>query len=105
MAMASAPPFTQQKAPSPRRLESSPSPPISPLNLSGAESYMTSPLDPIIEHVVADHSRPAQHERSGSLASITFKAPSRAGAPSPSPTGQPRAKASRIRGASPPPPS
>ncbi|TVY82089.1 Universal stress protein A family protein [Lachnellula suecica] len=85
-----------------RRPESASSPPVSPLTVAGADSYITSPrLDPIIEHVVAVHS--TQRERSVSIASanISFKVPpAAAGASLPVPAG-----ASRSRGSSPPPPS
>ncbi|KAF4624215.1 hypothetical protein G7Y89_g13958 [Cudoniella acicularis] len=81
--------------------------PVLPLTLSfpSPDGFLGSPrLDPIIEHVVAEHTpRPTQHERTASITSISFKS-SRNG--SPSPIGQPKATTpSRIRDASPPPPA
>ncbi|CAG8962111.1 hypothetical protein HYFRA_00005154 [Hymenoscyphus fraxineus] len=68
--------------------------------LSSQETLVTSPrLDPIIEHVVAAHTRPS---RATSISSISFKSSSRGGPTSP--IGQPK-PARRIRDASPPPAS
>jgi hypothetical protein len=85
----------------------SPTPPISPLTLPSIEiSYPYPRLDPIIEHVKADHKQDAvtvttRHERVSSVSSISFKSNGVSIS-----AGQAKAKRSpRIRGSSPPPPS
>jgi len=84
----------------------SPTPPISPLTLPSTEiSYPYPRLDPIIEHVKADHKQDAvritTHERVSSVSSISFKSSGVSIS-----AGQAKTKrASRIRGSSPPPPS
>ncbi|EPE30194.1 Adenine nucleotide alpha hydrolases-like protein [Glarea lozoyensis ATCC 20868] len=80
------------------------SPNASATALPSAESFVTSPrLDPIIEHVVADHSRPqTERARASSITSISFGSPAQGRRDSP---GGMRKVTPRIRDASPPPPS
>lgn len=83
-----------------RRRSESPKSPISPTVLPAAD-YITFPLEPITEHVEANHSRPfIKRERAGSVASITWRSKNAAGEPKTK-----AAPASRIRSASPPPPA
>jgi hypothetical protein len=84
----------------------SPTPPISPLTLPSTEiTYPYPRLDPIIEHVKADHKQDAvtvtTRQRVSSVSSISFKSNGVSIS-----AGQAKAKRSpRIRGCSPPPPS
>lgn len=78
------------------------SPPISPLTLPGTNgsstSFASARLDPIIEHVKADHVRPRTLSLHHSSSSVSFKTNG-----VPKPTGSINAKSlSRIRGRSPP---
>ncbi|KAE8451881.1 hypothetical protein EG329_002722 [Mollisiaceae sp. DMI_Dod_QoI] len=83
-----------------------PTPPISPLTLSGTNgsstSFTSARLDPIIEHVKADHvqpRKPSLHHRVSSSSSVSFKS---SGARKPAGS---RAKLpSRVRERSPPAP-
>lgn len=87
-------------SPSPNR-SASPNTPLTPPPLPAADGYMNAlRLDPIIEHVQADH---VQRTRAHSVSSVSFKGGAKPPPQAPA-VAQPKAKpAPRVRASSPPP--